>query len=296
MGFLSSLTDSLGDAFHSATNTLGDSFSGIEHWLTGSSNANRQYRYQSALNSTQMAFESQEAQKAFERESRFNAEQAALAAQRQYDYTKQYFDYQAAYNTPAAQMERLREAGLNPNLVYGNGAMAMQSGAASLGGQEASAHSSSPRGSAGSATGGVGGDIGAVLNGIVGAARGVAELRRVNAEADLTRQRTRELSLKNERVNAMQRPVMDAVQRAKDAVGTMRDSGFFPHVWDRLRDTWDKAKSIYTKQAEFSGRVGERVYDFMTDRYNQIRDWYNADAARRSISEHFRRKPELEKK
>ena len=27
-----------------------------------------------------------------------------------------------AYNDPSAQMERLRQAGLNPNLVYGNGA------------------------------------------------------------------------------------------------------------------------------------------------------------------------------
>ena len=31
---------------------------------------------------------------------------------------------QNAYNSPAAQMERLRNAGLNPNLVYGNGAQA----------------------------------------------------------------------------------------------------------------------------------------------------------------------------
>lgn len=29
---------------------------------------------------------------------------------------------QNAYNSPAAQMQRLKEAGLNPNLVYGNGA------------------------------------------------------------------------------------------------------------------------------------------------------------------------------
>lgn len=29
---------------------------------------------------------------------------------------------QTAYNTPAAQMQRLKDAGLNPNLVYGNGA------------------------------------------------------------------------------------------------------------------------------------------------------------------------------
>lgn len=32
------------------------------------------------------------------------------------------WNMQNAYNTPEAQMQRLREAGLNPNLVYGNGA------------------------------------------------------------------------------------------------------------------------------------------------------------------------------
>lgn len=37
----------------------------------------------------------------------------------------------ADYNTPVNQMKRLREAGLNPNLVYGNGADAQYSGAPS---------------------------------------------------------------------------------------------------------------------------------------------------------------------
>lgn len=35
---------------------------------------------------------------------------------------------QNAYNTPAAQMQRLKEAGLNPNLIYGNGSAGGQSG------------------------------------------------------------------------------------------------------------------------------------------------------------------------
>lgn len=35
---------------------------------------------------------------------------------------KEFWDMQNAYNDPAAQMKRLSDAGLNPNLVYGNGA------------------------------------------------------------------------------------------------------------------------------------------------------------------------------
>lgn len=34
---------------------------------------------------------------------------------------KELFDYQNAYNTPANQMKRLKEAGLNPALMYGQG-------------------------------------------------------------------------------------------------------------------------------------------------------------------------------
>lgn len=40
---------------------------------------------------------------------------------RQYKYARKMFDYQAAYNHPKAQMARLKEAGLNPHLVYGEG-------------------------------------------------------------------------------------------------------------------------------------------------------------------------------
>ena len=38
-----------------------------------------------------------------------------------FDLNKQMFDYQNAYNTPKAQMQRLKDAGLNPALMYGQG-------------------------------------------------------------------------------------------------------------------------------------------------------------------------------
>lgn len=43
------------------------------------------------------------------------------AAKQQYDYQMAMWNANNAYNTPAEQMKRLREAGLNPNLVYGGG-------------------------------------------------------------------------------------------------------------------------------------------------------------------------------
>lgn len=47
-------------------------------------------------------------------------------AKYQYDLNMQAWREQMAYNSPAAQMQRLVEAGLNPNLVYGNGNVANQ--------------------------------------------------------------------------------------------------------------------------------------------------------------------------
>ena len=43
------------------------------------------------------------------------------AMQLQHQYNREVWDYQNAYNTPQAQMERLQAAGLNPRLIYGGG-------------------------------------------------------------------------------------------------------------------------------------------------------------------------------
>lgn len=49
-------------------------------------------------------------------------------AQKMYDQQRMHalqdWEMQNAYNSPAAQMQRLKDAGLNPHLVYGNGANA----------------------------------------------------------------------------------------------------------------------------------------------------------------------------
>lgn len=49
----------------------------------------------------------------------------------QFQLQQKGIEDQRAYNSPQAQMERLRAAGLSPNLVYGNGVDGNQSGAAS---------------------------------------------------------------------------------------------------------------------------------------------------------------------
>lgn len=51
-------------------------------------------------------------------------------AQYQFEKNKEMWDLQNKYNSPEQQMERLRSAGLNPNLVYGNGAVGNTTGSA----------------------------------------------------------------------------------------------------------------------------------------------------------------------
>lgn len=51
----------------------------------------------------------------------------------QYQLNQKAIRQQNQYNSPIAQMQRLREAGLNPNLVYGNGVEGNQSSAPNVG-------------------------------------------------------------------------------------------------------------------------------------------------------------------
>lgn len=57
-------------------------------------------------------------------QNRKNREFAQKQADQQRVYALDDYHMQNAYNSPASQMERLKAAGLNPNLVYGNGATA----------------------------------------------------------------------------------------------------------------------------------------------------------------------------
>lgn len=54
----------------------------------------------------------------------------ANKAMAEYQYSKdlEMWNRGNTYNAPSAQMERLKQAGLNPNLVYGNGAQASSAG------------------------------------------------------------------------------------------------------------------------------------------------------------------------
>lgn len=55
-----------------------------------------------------------------QREQKFNAEQAQVSYDRQREFYDYQFQKESAYNSPLAQMQRYKAAGLNPALVAGN--------------------------------------------------------------------------------------------------------------------------------------------------------------------------------
>lgn len=67
------------------------------------------------------------------------------AAQKAYGRQLDYFNQTAAYNSPLAEVNRLKAAGLNPSLMYGNGGSAGGSGATGSGGGMASTGLGSPQ-------------------------------------------------------------------------------------------------------------------------------------------------------
>ena len=62
-------------------------------------------------------------------QSSTNRKQMKLA-QKEFEHNKEMWRLNNEYNHPVEQMARLRKAGLNPNLVYGHGAVGNTSGAA----------------------------------------------------------------------------------------------------------------------------------------------------------------------
>ena len=65
----------------------------------------------------------------------------------QNDYNVQNWHMQNSYNTPAAQMQRLKAAGLNPDLMYGNGSAGVQANLPSgVSGGSAPGYSPAPEG------------------------------------------------------------------------------------------------------------------------------------------------------
>lgn len=120
MGFFGSLLKGVaGFAANMIAPGLGSSILGSQQ-----QDAQNQAR-QDALAMNQANLEAQQ------RENRLNRQFNASEAEKSFSRQTQMLKYIQDYNSPVSQMQRLREAGLNPNLAYGQLQDAMPSGASS---------------------------------------------------------------------------------------------------------------------------------------------------------------------
>lgn len=75
-----------------------------------------------ASSSNKAAMKQQEAANKANRElAEYQAQQNRLLAEYQNSWNKQMWNETNEYNSPTAQMARYQDAGLNPNLIYGQG-------------------------------------------------------------------------------------------------------------------------------------------------------------------------------
>ena len=188
---------------------------------------------------------------------------ASLAYERQVDL----FDYIAAYNHPVAQMERLREAGLNPNLVYGGNAVGSVSSAPSVSG--------------GNRSGGKELDI-------AGALQQYQQYRTGQAQEANLRVQNENLS-KDTEIKQEQKEA-ERLDNIKTRLGIMQylDTG-----------SDDLSKSSASSQIASFARLGDKAYQPFYDEFiNNPRKnpenarWFNDwGKAYQSVGDLFRRKP-----
>lgn len=108
-------------------------------------------------------------------------------AEYQYQTNLDMWNRQNDYNTPLQQMERLKDAGLNPNLMYGQGNVGNASGAPEYHAPNMQAYTSF-------------GDFGAsqAANQLMQGLNGFAQIKKTEAETAAIRQNTQNMQVQNE--------------------------------------------------------------------------------------------------
>jgi len=127
--------------------------------------------------------------------NRANRRHAEKMMQWEVNANRQNWQLQNEYNHPKQQMQRLKEAGLNPNLVYGNGAVA-------TGGQISSASGRSPQGQAPQF------DLGGIVSGYLDAEAKKVQIDNAN---EVNKNLKTERALKEAQINKTNQDVINNV-------------------------------------------------------------------------------------
>ncbi|UNI72389.1 MAG: DNA pilot protein [Chaetfec virus UA24_2735] len=143
------------------------------------------------------------------------------AAQSSFDRSIQAWNLENQYNTPSAQMERYKSAGLNPQLIYGN---SNTSGGLSAPAQSGTGLSSTSLGSNS-------------FSNAFSAAEGITRLGLAKADIDLRNSNT---ALNNQRINESNARVVESLTRSAK-------SSFDLSLARELRDTTVRSAMLRTK-------------------------------------------------
>ena len=127
--------------------------------------------------------------------NRANRRHAEKMMEWEVNANRQNWQMQNEYNHPKQQMQRLKEAGLNPNLVYGNGAVA-------TGGQISSASGRSPQGQAPQF------DLGGIVSGYLDAEAKKVQIDNAN---EVNKNLKTERALKEAQINKTNQDVINNV-------------------------------------------------------------------------------------
>jgi hypothetical protein len=128
-------------------------------------------------------------------QNRANRRHAEKMMQWEVNANRENWRMQNEYNHPKQQMQRLKEAGLNPNLVYGNGAVA-------TGGQISSASGRSPQGQAPQF------DLGGIVSGYLDAEAKQVQIDNAN---EVNKNLKTERALKEAQINKTNQDVINNV-------------------------------------------------------------------------------------
>ena len=150
--------------------------------------------------------------------NRANRRHAEKMMQWEVNANRQNWQMQNEYNHPKQQMQRLKEAGLNPNLVYGNGAVA-------TGGQISSASGRSPQGQAPQF------DLGGIVSGYLDAEAKKAQIDNAN---EVNKNLKTERALKEAQINKTNQDVINNVWDLS------RRQGLAPYQLNALKTSIDQ--------------------------------------------------------
>lgn len=160
-------------------------------------------------------------------------------AQYQFDLNRRQWEAENEYNSPAAQMQRLKEAGLNPNLVYGNGSVSGNTTTAGPRYEAPKAERNMER-----------------MSGLLSFFSAYQDLRQKKAMADNAEMQAR--------LNAQRATWQDYFNR--------REQGFEPYYWHKLTNDVNLGDHN-VREAFYRAELAEKGFDYQLDALRLGRDY-----------------------